>query len=301
MKFCLPTSRLVVSVVVSVLGAVELLAQTPALDWVRERRISQRLDHAMCYAAGHERIVLFGGRGPNGAPLADTWLWDGVTWTERRTKTTPGGRAAHAMAHDLARNRTVLFGGGDDRTWEWDGMNWSQVTTTAVPEARTAHYAAFDPNSRRILMCGGGRYDSSSFTDSWSLGLVLAPTATAYGTGCPGSNGPLTLQASEAWLGNPAFRLELTAARPLSPCALVLAAQAASLPIGGCTLLVKDPFVPFLALSNWTGFAAGPSLTIPSDPALRGALLYTQAFVVDPSVPLLSLATSAGQKLGLGD
>lgn len=150
-------------------------------------------------------------------------------------------------------------------------------------------------------MCGGQRYTSSTFTDSWSLGVVLAPSATAYGVGCPGAGGPLTLQPDDAWLGNPTFRLELAGARSNVPFALVLAAQPASVPIGGCTLLVKDPLVPFLALTNWAGFGACSPFAVPGDPALRGAVLYAQAFAVDPSVPGLGLASSAGQKLGLGD
>ena len=37
------------------------------------------------------------------------------------------------MAYDSARNRTVLFGGGDfssnlrGDTWEWDGKNWTEM------------------------------------------------------------------------------------------------------------------------------------------------------------------------------
>jgi hypothetical protein len=41
-------------------------------------------------------VVLFGGHGASGV-LADTWLWDGSTWTQRNV-TGPAAREAHAMA-----------------------------------------------------------------------------------------------------------------------------------------------------------------------------------------------------------
>jgi hypothetical protein len=48
-----------------------------------ERRVS-----AMAWDAQRERVVLFGGNGPGGAPpyssFADTWEWDGTAWREVR-------------------------------------------------------------------------------------------------------------------------------------------------------------------------------------------------------------------------
>jgi N-acetylneuraminic acid mutarotase len=47
-----------------------------------------------------DKVLLFGGAGaiPNGAPfLADTWTWDGTTWTQVATDG-PSGRYAYALA-----------------------------------------------------------------------------------------------------------------------------------------------------------------------------------------------------------
>ncbi len=134
---------------------VRLHSQTPVLDWAREHKIPQRFDHAMCFDAARESIVLYGGRGPSGAPLTDTWVWDGNGWKERKSPTTPGGRAAHAMAYDLARDRTVLFGGGDDRTWEWDGSQWLQRHPALSPSAREHHAMAYDVLRQRVVLFGG--------------------------------------------------------------------------------------------------------------------------------------------------
>ena len=61
-----------------------------------------------------------------------TWSWQNGTWTRVAT-TGPSLRNGHAVAHDAARNRVVLFGGfrsGQDfsDTWEWNGTSWSQIT-----------------------------------------------------------------------------------------------------------------------------------------------------------------------------
>lgn len=78
--------------------------------------------------SGRARIVLFGGSNPSASYSADTWEWDGTTWTIREPAAAPSARYQHEMAHDAARGQTVVFGGfgpscaasysGD--TWEWD-------------------------------------------------------------------------------------------------------------------------------------------------------------------------------------
>jgi hypothetical protein len=67
----------------------------------------------------------------------DMWQWDGKLRTEiRLTGPSPGKRIGHAMAYDLARNRVVLYGGGEGgqgrgawlaELWEWDGKQWMQI------------------------------------------------------------------------------------------------------------------------------------------------------------------------------
>ncbi len=65
-------------------------------------------------------VLLFGGKN-NTAFFKNTWEWDGKHWTQRQD-IGPAARAFAAMAYDITRQRTVLFGGtgpglfGD--TWE---------------------------------------------------------------------------------------------------------------------------------------------------------------------------------------
>src|SRR5688572_19775570 len=80
--------------------------------WERAPLIERRTGQAMAHDGGRGRVVLFGGiSGSAGPLLAETWEWDGATWSQRSPATSPAARFAHAVAFDAARGRTVLFGG----------------------------------------------------------------------------------------------------------------------------------------------------------------------------------------------
>jgi hypothetical protein len=90
-----------------------------------------RYAHGMAFDAKRGVVLLYSGAAAHkGAPLADMWQWDGQRWTEiPLTGPTPGYRYQPVMVYDVARDRTVLYGGlsGARDTWEWDGSRWSQV------------------------------------------------------------------------------------------------------------------------------------------------------------------------------
>jgi len=110
-----------------------------------------RSNHALAYDVANARTVLFGGYGFQGAWLGDTWLWNGVAWTQATAPPAPPARLAHTMAYDSIRARTVLFGGAlalgadADDTWEWDGAQWAQVQPANRPPSRRGAAMTFDP------------------------------------------------------------------------------------------------------------------------------------------------------------
>ena len=63
----------------------------------------------MTWDASAGRTLLFGGQARS--LLQDSWTWDGQRWLDVTPATSPAARAGHALAHDPARARTVLFGG----------------------------------------------------------------------------------------------------------------------------------------------------------------------------------------------
>src|SRR5206468_5806324 len=66
-----------------------------------------RSGHAMAFDRVNGVAVLFGGQGTS-APFADTWLWNGATWSKACASgcaAIPPARFGHAMAYDSARKR----------------------------------------------------------------------------------------------------------------------------------------------------------------------------------------------------
>jgi hypothetical protein len=143
------------------------------------------------------RVVLFGGGNANGRGLpiawheryvlADTWEYDGSDWIAVATATTPAARAWHAMAFDAARNRVVMFGGGNATsagladTWLYDGANWVQAMTANVPPVN-AGTLAYDAARGRMMLFGyGGPTGSESWefdgTD-WQAAAAMSPAGS---------------------------------------------------------------------------------------------------------------------------
>src|SRR5262249_52840324 len=131
-----------------------------------------RYGHALASDDIRNRTVLFGGSvGRNGVMLADTWEWDGVNWLQRAPASSPPARLQHALAFDIRRGRTVLFGGISSSamladTWEWDGTNWLCLTPAQSPTARADHTLAFDFLRGQTVLFGG-TVGSALLGDTW--------------------------------------------------------------------------------------------------------------------------------------
>jgi hypothetical protein len=131
-----------------------------------------RASHAMAYDSARGRVVLFGGMNDVGGYhyLADTWEWDGSTWTEVTPATSPPAVFRSAMAFDSARRRVVLFAGSFDYggTWEWDGSAWEEMTPITSPPGRDSHAMAYDSGRGRVVLFGGSNWTESPYLeDTW--------------------------------------------------------------------------------------------------------------------------------------
>jgi hypothetical protein len=141
-----------------------------AIFWTQKQDIgpSARMSHALAYDALHDRVVVFGGD-PGGAPLGDTWQWDGKLWTQV-ADTGPSARHSAAVGYEPQTQRIVLFGGasgpsvlGD--TWAWNRAEWTQVADTR-PIARAGHAMAYDDALTRIVLFGGAA-GAGLMGDTW--------------------------------------------------------------------------------------------------------------------------------------
>lgn len=162
--------------------ATSLHAQ-PCLFWEQQNpqlSPSPRYGHAMASDHGRGRVVLVGGSTSSTSSYAksdEVWEWDGFHW--HLVGTAPSACSSHAMAYDLGRCRTVVFGGMllvpaqggyaiglNDRTWEWDGNSWQQYLVATRPHVRIRHAMAYD-EARSVTVLFGGYYYDSPIWCSW--------------------------------------------------------------------------------------------------------------------------------------
>jgi len=133
---------------------------------------SAREAHAMAYDALRGKTVLFGGLDLSGGQRrADTWEWDGTIWTALGPANSPSARRYHAIAYEIKRGRTLLFGGQDASTrladtWEWDGTNWTQRSPATSPPPREQHAIAYDSLRGRVVLFGG-LHSLGALSDTW--------------------------------------------------------------------------------------------------------------------------------------
>jgi Galactose oxidase, central domain/FG-GAP-like repeat/Kelch motif len=85
----------------------------------------------MTYEIATNRVVVYGGwNNTSRFTYADTWAWNGSTWSQIAANSAPGSRDSFAMTYDTARFRSVVFGGYWSDLWELSGSTWISVTTT---------------------------------------------------------------------------------------------------------------------------------------------------------------------------
>ncbi len=102
-----------------------------------------RADAAMAYDSSAGQLVLFGGLANEGAAVAlgDTWIFNGVTWSQVFTSATPSARFGAVAAYDANLNLTILYGGsstfeafpGSGDTWGYDSSTESWKVLASLP------------------------------------------------------------------------------------------------------------------------------------------------------------------------
>ena len=171
------------------------------------------------------RFVLFGGI-QSSTYLSDTWEWDGTTWRQISTPTSPVGLYGFGMAFDGGRNRVIAIGGyygsAGNAVWQYDGATWSQLTTTNLPPTRLGHGLGYDAARSQLVLFGGvGRGDLWTLSSSATSWVNRTPSS-----GGPGSSenpslnwdpvndrllvlgGPVSARALWSWSGTAWTRLE---------------------------------------------------------------------------------------------
>ena len=102
---------------------------------------------------------------------AHTFVWDGVRWLDKQTRTTPSRRHGHVLAS--FGERVVMYGGyaesgNAQETWEWNGEDWRERTVSPSPPMRDGYQLA--QLQDKLVLHGGG--ESQTWTwdgERWSV------------------------------------------------------------------------------------------------------------------------------------
>ncbi len=171
----------------------------------------------MAYDAARQKLVLWGGG--NWTTSSTLWEYDpaGPGWRNQTPAgTLPCGVEDVGLAYDVARGRTVLFGGvgncpGNSYTnevWDWTGnpvaspgtwTNWT-LLPSSVPIGRKAHAVAYDPVRRKVVLYGGA-------TDGGVVGGTWTPLSDTWEMDPDTGNWTLRTPAS-----NPGARVNMAMA-----------------------------------------------------------------------------------------
>jgi hypothetical protein len=149
---------------------------TPAPNGTRP---SGRTDPTLVYDAATRQVLMFGGSPSENCAteasiyLADTWSWNGDSWTQLSPAASPPAGDRACAAYDAANSEVVMFGdetgvsGGrvaDPNTWIWNGTTWSPHLPTPSPPASTFSCAmTYDAARSKVVL----QSESASGVSTW--------------------------------------------------------------------------------------------------------------------------------------
>ncbi len=169
-------------------------------EWTPENPLTSppgRGGASMVFDAQRGVTVMFGGISNSpfgGNSYDDTWEWDGVTWRQRTTATTPARSGRYAMAYDTLRGRTVVFGGvqstlllgASNQTWEYDGNNWQQRNVAVNPGPLDGPAMCYAETLNTCVLFGGVTPVSGAMsTATWLWNGTAWTQANVFGSPPP--------------------------------------------------------------------------------------------------------------------
>ncbi|MFN0252224.1 MAG: hypothetical protein ACKV2T_35435 [Kofleriaceae bacterium] len=111
---------------------------------------------SIVYDSARRRVVLYE------SSTGDTWEYDGVSWMRRMPLASPPRRTDPRLAYDVARARTVMFGGRIDadfvnETWTYNGTTWTQEAPASSPP-NSPWELTYDVKRDRVVAFGGREF-----------------------------------------------------------------------------------------------------------------------------------------------
>ena len=143
-----------------------------------------RAGATISYDGANRSTILFGGSStPSGASpaklLADTWTWNGTSWTSVKPAHPPTARSAAVADYFPALHGPLMLGGqgatgslGD--AWVWSGSDWLQAKVVGADPPRAGGAGGFDASVGALTVFGGTGASGSTLGDT---GLATPGTA----------------------------------------------------------------------------------------------------------------------------
>lgn len=160
-----------------------------------EFKPAARAEHTAVWDTAGQRMLVFGGYGPE--TKNDTWslAWTGSSWTWSQLSpagTPPASSEGHTAVWDATGQRMLVFGGypRTSRSWSlaWNGSGWKWSELSPVgtaPTGRNGHSAVWDAARQRMLVFGGYNglgYENDTWELSWNgsnwTWIQLSPTGS---------------------------------------------------------------------------------------------------------------------------
>lgn len=182
-------------------------------NWSLPSGPSGRTDAQLAFDPALNGTLLFGGQGPNGTALNDTWAFAGGLWTNLTGTAGPAppARWSGAMTYDAATDSVVLFGGQNattffNDTWSFAGGGWHPIATLHAPTPRDTSLA-YDNRSGSLLLYGG-TYRTlgptpgaiTGYNDTWMLHANGWANISASAGPGPNSTGSIVYDAGDRYV-----------------------------------------------------------------------------------------------------
>lgn len=139
---------------------------------------SKRTKGFAAYDIESDRVVWFGGYGPDMKLLDETWSYnlDENTWVNRTTSTRPQARQRNPMMYDEESDRIIMFGGwlGEtnvlDDTWAYDfnTNTWTDMNPEPKPSPTCRNGLTYDSKRDLIVLTHGFGGEGGDRSETWT-------------------------------------------------------------------------------------------------------------------------------------
>ena len=128
-----------------------------------------RKDHAMAYDAESDRVILWGGGGPNPIDVGGVWAYDlnADTWEELELSDMPRPIKGAAMVYDALNDRTLLYFRKEFWAYDYKDKQWRLLSDSPSPSTLLWHSLVYDSSNDLILNYGGGYHFLQLTHQTW--------------------------------------------------------------------------------------------------------------------------------------